>query len=140
MVSSLNPSYYQFGDVETIQISEQLTSNAGQAVQYIARSCRVDGVVKGDPLEDLRKARWFVDREIGRLGGDDLTSANGGFSEPLSLEDWREFPAGTRFTDNDGDEYLRSELGAVWAKDSFPASGIEELTEEYAPYTEVLDG
>lgn len=34
----------------------------GNSVKYIARHAR-----KGNPLEDLRKARWYIDREITRM-------------------------------------------------------------------------
>ncbi|GAB4588697.1 hypothetical protein [Nocardia sp. IFM 10818] len=50
-----------------IDISENLTPNAAQAVQYIGRSCRLDGNNKGDTLEDLNKALWFIRRELGRI-------------------------------------------------------------------------
>ncbi len=36
----------------------------GNAVKYIARAGKKPGA---DLLDDLRKARWYVDREIGRL-------------------------------------------------------------------------
>lgn len=34
----------------------------GNAFKYIARAGK-----KGDPIEDLTKARWYVDREIARI-------------------------------------------------------------------------
>ena len=62
------PNYYQFpGGVQVIDITRHLTSNAGQAVQYLARSSRIDGVSKDDPLRDLYKARDMVLDEIARL-------------------------------------------------------------------------
>jgi hypothetical protein len=69
---AVNPSHYAEGwsnGAQVIDITEHLTSNGGQAVQYIVRSTRFDGGNKGDLVEDLRKARWFVDREIQRLEG-----------------------------------------------------------------------
>ena len=66
-----NPPHYKFSNgAEVIDITENLTSNGGQAVQYIARSTRLDGNNKGGVLEDLRKARWFIDREIDRVEND----------------------------------------------------------------------
>ena len=63
------PNYYQFpGGVQVIDISRHLTSNAGQAVQYLARSSRIDGVNKDDPVRDLLKARDMIDDELARLG------------------------------------------------------------------------
>lgn len=58
------PAYYQFGDVEVLDISEHLTGNAAQVVQYVCRSSRLDGNTKGEDVADLRKARDFLDREI----------------------------------------------------------------------------
>ena len=59
--------YYKFGKVEVLDISRHLTSNAGQAVQYIARSSRLDGNNNGDTVGDLCKAIDFLRDEIGRL-------------------------------------------------------------------------
>lgn len=59
--------YYKFGDVQVLDISRHLTSNAGQALQYIARSSRLDGNNKGDTAGDLRKAIDFLRDEIARL-------------------------------------------------------------------------
>ena len=59
--------YYKFDNVQVIDISRHLTSNAGQALQYIARSSRLDGNNKGDTEADLRKAIDFLHDEIGRL-------------------------------------------------------------------------
>lgn len=36
--------------------------NLGNCVKYVSRAGR-----KGDALEDLKKARWYLDREIGAL-------------------------------------------------------------------------
>ena len=48
--------------VECIQITEHLNFCVGNAVKYLWRAG-----LKGDGIEDLRKARWYVDREIARL-------------------------------------------------------------------------
>jgi hypothetical protein len=47
--------------VECIDIVEHLPFNIGAAVKYLWRCGQ-----KGDEIEDLKKARWFVDREIER--------------------------------------------------------------------------
>lgn len=46
---------------EAIDVIEAwgLGFNLGNAVKYVSRAGR-----KGDALEDLRKARWYLDREI----------------------------------------------------------------------------
>lgn len=62
------PAHYVMPDgTEVIQISRWLTSNGGQAVGYIARATRTDGVVKGDPVEDIRKAIRLLEDEADRL-------------------------------------------------------------------------
>lgn len=52
--------------VECITITEHMGFNLGNAVKYIWRAD-----LKGNALEDLKKARYYVDREIKRRGGDD---------------------------------------------------------------------
>lgn len=66
----VSPNHYQFpGGAEVSQISGWLTANAAQALQYIARSSRIDGNNKtGDPREDLKKAIRFLEFELERLG------------------------------------------------------------------------
>ena len=64
----IKPDYYRFpSGVQVIDITEWLTGNGAQVVQYVARATRTDGVVKGDPLQDLRKAQLLLGREIARL-------------------------------------------------------------------------
>lgn len=65
-----HPSHYTECGIETIDIIEAygLGFHLGNAVKYILRA----GRKKLDTLEeDLKKARWYLDREIGRLEGDD---------------------------------------------------------------------
>lgn len=71
-VTNIDPEYYRFSDgVELISITENLTGNGAQAVQYITRSTRLDGANKSKDLEtqiqDLEKAMWFIKRESDRL-------------------------------------------------------------------------
>lgn len=62
------PSYYRMpSGIEVKEIARHLSSNGGQAVQYIARATRIDGEVKDDPIKDLQKARDMIDDEIKRL-------------------------------------------------------------------------
>lgn len=67
--SAVSPNYYKgfTNGAQPIDITEHLTGNAAQAVQYLTRACRVDGVVKSDPIEDLEKSLWFIERELSRL-------------------------------------------------------------------------
>src|SRR5262245_10076306 len=59
-----HPSHYG-GDTiyEVIKVIEawDLNFSLGNAVKYIYRAGKKDGV---DPLEDLRKAAWYLQREI----------------------------------------------------------------------------
>ena len=48
--------------VECITVTEHMGFNLGNAIKYIWRA---DG--KGNALEDLQKARWYIDREIQRV-------------------------------------------------------------------------
>lgn len=64
-----HPAHYGGADnpYEAIKVIEawQLGFCLGNAVKYIARAEK-----KGAPLEDLQKARWYLDREIKNRGGD----------------------------------------------------------------------
>jgi len=48
--------------VECITVVEHMGFNLGNAVKYIWRAGE-----KGDAIEDLRKAAWYVNREIERM-------------------------------------------------------------------------
>ncbi len=48
--------------VECITVVEHLTFNVGNAIKYLWRAGLKDAL-----LQDLKKARWYVDREIQRL-------------------------------------------------------------------------
>lgn len=67
------PAYYLFpGGVQVKNIAGHLTSNGGQAVQYVARSTRLDGRNKGEQLADIRKAINMLHDELGRLDDSDV--------------------------------------------------------------------
>jgi hypothetical protein len=59
-----HPTHYKVGGIETIDFIEAkgLTYHLGNVVKYVTRSDH-----KGDKLQDLEKARWYLDREIGIL-------------------------------------------------------------------------
>lgn len=64
------PSHYAKGwsnGAEVIDITENLNFNRGNAVKYIARAGRKDPL---RTVEDLKKARWYIDRELKRLGSE----------------------------------------------------------------------
>ena len=59
-----HPPHYTFGAIEVIDAIEdwRLGFHLGNVVKYVARSAH-----KGDQLADLRKASWYLEREIARL-------------------------------------------------------------------------
>ena len=59
-----HPSHYNTGKIEVIDAIEdwKLNFSRGNAVKYIARAGH-----KGDEIEDLKKAAWYIEREIKRL-------------------------------------------------------------------------
>ena len=48
--------------IECIQITEHMNFNLGNAIKYVWRAG-----LKGKRLEDLKKAVWYINREIARL-------------------------------------------------------------------------
>lgn len=68
--TEVNPSHYDFpGGVQVKDVSAHLTSFGGQALQYIARATRLDGMNKGDTVTDLRKAIKLLEWEVERMEG-----------------------------------------------------------------------
>jgi len=65
-----HPSHYTQhpSGVECICIVEHMTFCVGNAVKYCRRAgLKVDGDPDAKRVEDLKKARWYLDREIERL-------------------------------------------------------------------------
>ncbi len=56
-----NPSHYQSNNMEAIDVIEafQLGFNLGNCIKYILRAGKKD-----DRLTDLKKAMWYLNREI----------------------------------------------------------------------------
>jgi hypothetical protein len=76
MADKINPDHYKGNKsgIQAIDIIEifDLNFSRGNAVKYILRAGRKDE--KGydaltKEIEDLKKANWYVDREIKRLTG-----------------------------------------------------------------------
>lgn len=59
-----NPKHYTShpSGIECIEVTEHMGFNLGNAVKYIWRAD-----LKADAIEDLKKAAWYIDREIARL-------------------------------------------------------------------------
>lgn len=72
MTDPINPSHYQAGGIETIDILKaKLTSEEfkgfllGNALKYLTRARLKNG------LEDIAKARWYLDRFLKEYGYDE---------------------------------------------------------------------
>ena len=60
-----HPSHYKVGGIETIDFIEakSLNYNLGNVVKYLTRADH-----KGNKIEDLKKAQWYLNREVSKLG------------------------------------------------------------------------
>lgn len=60
----VNPPHYKShpSGVEAVTILEAYSYNIGNAMKYLWRAG-----LKGDAITDLKKAAWYVEREIARL-------------------------------------------------------------------------
>ena len=58
-----HPTHYTAhpSGIECIRVTEHMNFCIGNAVKYL---WRVD--LKGDPIENLKKAAWYIEREIAR--------------------------------------------------------------------------
>jgi hypothetical protein len=63
----INPKHYRShpSGVECIEITRHYSSNIGNVIKYVWRSG-----LKGEntQVEDLKKAKWYLEDEIARLG------------------------------------------------------------------------
>lgn len=59
-----HPSHYNAHKVEVIDVIDdwQLNFSLGNVIKYVLRA-----PYKNNELEDLKKARWYLDHEINRL-------------------------------------------------------------------------
>lgn len=58
-----HPQHYKWLPVEAIEITEHFNFCMGNALKYIIRADH-----KGKPVEDLRKALFYIKRELRRRG------------------------------------------------------------------------
>lgn len=60
-----HPSHYTShpSGIECIQITEHMNFNLGNCVKYVWRA----DLKSKNPIQDLQKARWYIDREIAKL-------------------------------------------------------------------------
>ena len=65
--------YTAYVGVEVIQLTEQMNFNRGNAVKYIARA----GLKSYETeIQDLKKALWYIQREINRMEAKLRTAAD----------------------------------------------------------------
>ncbi len=59
-----HPKHYNSNPsgIECIQVVEHMNFNLGNAIKYIWRASEKDALV-----EDLQKAKWYIEREIDRI-------------------------------------------------------------------------
>lgn len=71
------PDHYRWlpGDLEVIDITEGMSFCHGNVVKYVLRADH-----KGSAIEDLRKAAWYLEREI--------ALREGGAAPNLDRADW----------------------------------------------------
>lgn len=113
--------------VECIEITEHLNFCLGNAIKYIWRA----GLKTDDPLKDLKKAAWYINREIERLSKQDRKSALDELSrEGQDLKMW-EWPVGI----NTVREHIKD---IEWEMGEKIPSGIEEDSKNWCPYTGAL--
>lgn len=68
-----NPEHYTShpSGVECVTVAEHMTFNIGNVIKYCWRAGLkpADGLpLQAAQVHDLKKARWYLDREIARLG------------------------------------------------------------------------
>ncbi len=65
MNDPINPKHYKShpSGIEVIEITEHMNFCLGNAVKYILRA----GLKSQDATEDLKKAVWYINREIERI-------------------------------------------------------------------------
>ena len=104
--------------VECIQVTEHMNFCRGNAMKYLWRAGE-----KSNELEDLRKARWYIDREIARLEAS---------SRIESWLTWQEVPEGIVFrTDKvPGVTWTRGYKIAV----SSGPSGVGHCLNDHGPF------
>jgi len=59
-----HPKHYNWLPVEAIDVAEHMTFNIGSALKYLWRVGRKPDT---NAIEELRKAQWYIQREIDRL-------------------------------------------------------------------------
>ena len=66
----MNPIYYQSKNIQAIDVIEafDLNFNKGNVVKYVLRAGKKED---NDIIQDLKKAHWYIEREIERIEKND---------------------------------------------------------------------
>jgi hypothetical protein len=116
----INPSHYKHLPAEAIDIIEAAIAKApsnesaflqGQVIKYILRCWSKRGI------EDLRKAKWYLDRLVGGFDGL-LAEATGASDGPVAVKRYREptladlanGPIACEYRDSDDEHWRRGYL------------------------------
>jgi len=67
VVDNVNPSHYKQGNIEVIDfiLDQKFSYMEGNVVKYLSRYKNKNG------LEDVKKARWYIDKIIRELENED---------------------------------------------------------------------
>ena len=114
MTDNINhPRYYAEGwsnNAEVIDITENLNFNLGNVVKYVARA----GRKTDDPVEDLMKAQFYLDRELERINPAQQPATSFRLDcftvyekEPRVWQLLDHIPPNTIVVDKDGDRWRR---------------------------------
>ena len=120
------PAHYCKGRrYEPIDVIEdwELGFCLGNAVKYISRAGR-----KGDALTDLRKATWYLDREIAKLAGEAEAKAEAEAAKEISRRLREHFANGGTLT---ADVIIPTEPPAeppAWREAVIPACGLRSAS------------
>jgi hypothetical protein len=65
MTDNINPAHYRDGKIEVIDYIEDkgFGYNLGNVVKYVSRAGKKSDKI----IEDLEKAKWYLEREINNL-------------------------------------------------------------------------
>ena len=66
MKDKINPSHYKQGKIEVIDfiLDQQMDYLTASAMKYICRHAHKHGQEGDGQIDDLRKARWFIEKLI----------------------------------------------------------------------------
>ena len=64
-LDAINPPHYQSRGIECIEVTENMNFCMGNAMKYLWRAG-----MKDDTIQELKKAKWYIEREIRRLKND----------------------------------------------------------------------